>query len=253
MLLGDCQERRGLIASAWATYRQAASHFRQHGDARSEEAKLRAAKLQVQVPRLTLEATKVPGLTIVRGDTRFDEGVLGVALAVDPGKHRIEARAPGYEPWVGEVTIRASERKSLLIPALEPKSEPKQPALTASAAPSEHGAWWTAGLITGAAGLVTVGVGALLGGLAAADVNQAEEDPTLCGPSHVCTPRGREVIDRADRLAIGSTVLVSAGGAALVAGFVMALLDEPKPSEESAWVAPLMGPTEAGLSIGGRF
>lgn len=254
ILLAECQERRGLMASAWASYRQAAARLRQLEDARAPAVQQRADALNVKVPRLTLEATTVPGLVILRGETRFGDGVLGVPLAVDPGTHRIEARAPGHAPWSGEVTIRASERKSLIIPAL------KKSGATANGSGgvvdverSAHGTLWTVGLVTGATGIVTIGVGALLGGLAAAEVSEAEDNALLCGDDRVCTPAGAEHIAGAERLAVASTVLFSVGGAALLTGFVMVLLDEPEPAELSATVTPWMGSSGGGLSVGGRF
>lgn len=255
LLLAECQERRGLIASAWASYRSAAAGLRKRDDPRAEATSVKAEELLATVPRLTIVASaKVPHLEIIRGETVFDDGVLGVALAVDPGTHRISARAPGHLPWSGEVTLRASERKTITIPALaqEPTAPPKAETPVA-VAPSEHGVWWTAGFVTGALGLVTVGAGAVLGGFAAADVAAAEDDPTLCGSDMVCTPEGLDLIDRADRLAVSSTVLLSAGGAAMVAGFVMVLLDEPRAQEPSARLAPWLGPSGAGISLTGGF
>ncbi len=258
LLLGECQEKRGLIASAWASYRQAASRLRALGDVRAPMAKQRADVLNVQVPRLTIEATSVPGLEIVRGDTHFGDGVLGVALAVDPGTHLIEARAPGFLPYKGEITIRASERKTLVVPALIPapaKASTKD--ATTPLAADGHGPWWTAGLITGAAGIVTLGVGALFGGLAAAKIANAEEDETLCGVNKVCSPEGISLVEEADRFGIASTVLLSVGGVAVASGFVMLLIDEPETRESakksSASVTPWFGPTGAGISVGGSF
>lgn len=254
LLLAECQEKRGLIASAWASYRSAATKLRNLGDARAATAQTRADALNVKVPRLTIAATTVPGMEIVRGETRFRDGVLGVPLAVDPGTHRIEARAPGYESWVGEVTIQASEQKTIQIPDLKKKAPSATSATTTRVVAKEHGALWTAGLITGAAGLVTIGVGALLGGLAAAEINEAEEDETLCGANHVCTPAGIDQVETAEGLAVGSTVLFAVGGAALLGGFIMVLVDDPEPSSEmSVNVMPWLGPGGAGMGIGGSF
>ena len=230
MLLAECQERRGLLASAWASYRQAAARLRKAGDERAVEAAQRAETINARVPRLTITATVVPGFEITRGDTRFDDGILGVALAVDPGTHTLHVSAPGYQTWVGEVVIRPSERKSVNIPPLvavgvEPKgSTAPAPASSDQQSDAGYAVWWTAGLVTGATGIALVGVGAVLGGLAAADVDQAEDDDALCGADRQCTAAGLEHIARADRLANGATAMFVIGGAAVVAGFVMVLV-----------------------------
>lgn len=256
LLLAECQERRGLIASAWASYRSAAAGLRKRDDPRAEATRIKAEELHATVPRLTIvAAATVPHLEVVRGETVFDDGVLGVGLAVDPGTHHIAARAPGYLPWSGEVTLRPSERKTITIPALAlVPAPPEETAVSVTRiGPSEHGSWWTAGFATGAAGLLTVGAGAILGGFAAADVDAAEEDETLCGSDLVCTPEGLDTIERADRLAISSTVLLSVGGATMLAGFVMVLVDEPQPAEASVALAPWAGPGGAGLTAWGSF
>ncbi len=254
LLLAECQEQRGLIASAWATYREAAARMRKLDDPRAEATAARADELFTKVPRLTLLASsKIPNLEIVRGETHFGEGVLGVALAVDPGTHRIEARAPGFLPWSTEVTLRASERKTLTIPALVPTSE-STPARSpqATSRMDTHGPLWTAGFVTGGLGLATIAAGALTGGFAAAEVRAAEDDPALCGPDRRCTASGLEAIERADRLAIASTVLLGVGGAALLGGFVMVLLDEPA-ATEAAWLSPWVSPEGSGLTFTGSF
>ncbi len=255
MLLAQCQERRGLIASAWASYRQAAARFRKLDDDRAGEAQLRSERLHIKVPRLTILASVVPGFEITRGDTKFGDGVLGVPLAVDPGTHRIQARAPGYDPWTGEITLRPSERKTITIPALDKATVTAALPTVASPLQSAQspGMLWTAGLITGASGIVSIGVGALLGGLAAVEVDEATSNDSLCGSDLICTPAGTAKVAGAERLAVGSTVLLSVGGAALISGFVMVLLDEPRPNESAALVTPWISPTDAGVSVGGIF
>jgi tetratricopeptide (TPR) repeat protein len=239
-LLAVAHDKRGRVASAWAAYRQAIRLLRQAGDPRQEEAKARADALEAKVPRLTIVATEVvPKLQIIRGDAVFGDGVLGVALALDPGKHRIEVRAPGYEPWSTEVELSASERETLTIPTLVPREDAAEPA-----AGLEHGTLWGVGLVTGGVGIVSVGIGALLGAIAAADVNRAESDELLCGLDRVCTAEGSELIERAERQAIASTVLMAVGGAAVVAGFVMVAVDVPGKSES---VALVIGPGQVGL------
>jgi tetratricopeptide (TPR) repeat protein len=245
-LLAQSHDKVGLIASAWAAYRQAARLLRKEGDPREAEASAHAAELEPKIPRLTLVASKVvPRLEIARGDTVFGDGVLGVALAVDPGTHHIEARARGYRAWSVDVVLAASEKKTITIPELEKLSADEvEPWVV-----DDHGVLWGVGLVTGSVGIVSLGIGALLGAMAAADVNEAESDDSLCGADRVCTPEGAELIDGADDKAIAATVLLAAGAGALVAGFVMVAADRPaRPgSSESARLEVLVGAGHLGL------
>ena len=261
LLLGRCQERRGLIASAWVTYRHATNELNEREDPRADEARSKAAALEAMVPRITMTmADKSPDIDIWFGKTRFGVGVLDVALAVDPGTHRIEVKRANHESWSREVKIGFSERKTIAIPALKatttPATRTSKPSdsRTATATPT-HSIWWTIGLVTGATGIVSLGVGGLLGGFAAAALDQATDDPALCGFDRTCTPEGRAKIDHAERLAVGSTVMFSVGGAALLAGFVMVLADRPTTGEDRAKVAvtPWLGPGVGGLSVGATF
>jgi hypothetical protein len=262
LLLGECSERLGRLAAAWAVYRQAAAHFRASGDSRREVALTRARELEPKVPKLTLRAAlRLPKMRIQRDDTDFGIGVLGVPLAVDPGPHRLEVRAEGYEPWTMDLELKPSERRTIEIPALQrlAPAEPDSPG-SAPARPRGRGPLFYGGVITAGAGAASVAVGALLGASASRDVSAAESSEALCGASRLCTPEGRELVNRADRKAIAATVTLSLGAAAVATGLVLIIADPGEsPREGDRATGPRLDlrpmPTRAGggLALGGRF
>jgi len=252
LLLATCSEHQGRIASAWASYRQAAFLLQAAGDTRFTEANDRAIELEPKVPKLIIvPAARVPGMEVWRGETRFSAGIFGVPVAVDPGPQRIEIRAEGYKTWSTQVNLKASERVTVAIPALV-KDSPPPPVVVLR---SHRGTLFTAGVITAGFGVASIAVGALLGAAASREVHNAETDDSLCGLDKKCTPAGMDAIESADAKAVASTVMFSIGGAAIIGGFVMVLLDKGSIEEADsvASVLPLIGPTGGGLSVTVRF
>ncbi|MEQ9319807.1 MAG: hypothetical protein RIF41_11660, partial [Polyangiaceae bacterium] len=252
LLLGECYERLGKLASSWAAYRQAAARYRAARDAKREVALTRARRLEPKVPKLTLlTAQRLPGMRIMRDDTEFGVGVLGVPLAVDPGVHRLEVRAHGYEPWVLEVELKPSERRTLDIPTLTRADADET---TGAKVYRGRGPLFYAGVIVAGTGVASVASGVLLAASASRDVNTAESTPELCGASRICTPEGRDLVDRADRKAIAATVTLAAGAAAVATGFILVVVDPgASVAEVGVHVGPLVGPGVGGLTLGGSF
>jgi hypothetical protein len=252
MLLGECYERQGRLAAAWATYRQGAALLRATGSSRAEVLAARAVALEPKVPKLTLLAREVrPGMRVLRDDTRFGAGILGVPVAVDPGAHRIEVTAEGFQPWSTEIELKASERRTLEIPPLKRAAPTKPDAVAVS---TGHGSLFYAGVISAGAGAASLAVGALLAASASRDVRVAETNDTFCGPDRLCTQDGLDLIATADAKAIGATVTLSVGAAAIAAGFIMVIVDPgASPAERSLSFAPLVLPKGGGAAASIRF
>lgn len=252
LLLGECYERLGKLASSWAAYRQAAARYRASRDAKREVALTRARQLEPKVPKLTLlTAQRLPGLRIVRDDTEFGVGVLGVPLAVDPGAHRLEVRAHGYQPWVLEIDMKPSERRTLEIPMLTRAEAQEGVSVRVHRG---RGPLFYAGVIVAGTGAASVASGILLAASASRDVSTAESNPELCGASRTCTPEGRDLVDRADRKAVAATVTLAVGAAAVATGFIFVVVDPGASSADVGLVvSPLAGPGIGGLTLGGSF
>jgi hypothetical protein len=115
-------------------------------------------------------------------------------------------------------------------------------------------------VITAGAGVATIGVGTVLGLVAARDIHTAESDDQLCGQDRQCTDEGYALIERADREALGSTIAIAAGSVLVVTGFVLVVVDPRTASEEGeprlgveAQLAPWVGPGVQGIGVAGRF
>ncbi len=114
--LGDCYEQRGKLASAWATFDDAAVLARQTSDARGAEATRRADLLKRELPYVTL-VTRVPveGLVIRQNGQPIDAATWNTAIAFDPDDYVFDASAPGYQAWSAQRTVRRRDRVELVV------------------------------------------------------------------------------------------------------------------------------------------
>jgi serine/threonine-protein kinase len=267
LYLADCYEGLGRVASAWATFRDAAAQAKAAGQGeRDRVARQRASQLEPKLYRLTLDVTApdTPGLKVQRNDSEVKKAVWGSAVPVDPGTYTITASAPGKKTWTGKVQIPDGPgAQAFAIPALEdapaeapPPPPPPPPKVTEPAPPpaeppppSGLGTQRVAGIAVGAVGVLALGVGAGLGGAAIASNNSAKSAcPTVqCGDQN-----GVDASHRAGTFADASTGLFVAGGVLAVTGLVVILTapSKAKAPEKKAWIAPAVGAGFAGLSAG---
>src|SRR3954466_6152226 len=110
LYLGECYERVGKTASAWATFREAASLASTSNQAdRARVASGRAQELEPKLSRLSVElapdVASIPGVVVRRGSQRIEPSLYGTPLPVDPGDYRIEVSAPGYETWATPIKV----------------------------------------------------------------------------------------------------------------------------------------------------
>lgn len=263
--LADCYERTKQTASAWATYREAASAAQ--AMRRTDWEKLATARADALEPKLARLTVKVEEpadkIEVKRDDSVVSKASWGVPLPVDPGAHTVEAAAPGRRPFKVTVTVaKDGEKKDVVVPKLEvdaaqaaaPAATPLTvagPATPASpVADAGSGSGQRAiGYVVGGVGLVGLGVGGVFGLMAMGKASDAKKDCPDDGP---CASRSAvDASEDARSLGTISTIAFAAGGAALVTGVVLVLTS---PRESAALrVVPSAGPQTAGLSLGGRF
>lgn len=163
--LGDCNERRNRVASAWISYRAAQSLALTRNDpTRAEFAKKKAEGVAARYSTLTINVEKSePGLKVTRDGAPVDDGVLGTALPTDPGPHTIEATAPGKKPVTLTVTIPEGAPSAKVIkiePLVDAGSTTPPPP---PPPPKEAGDGLSTGQILGlagvGAGVVAMGIG----------------------------------------------------------------------------------------------
>jgi hypothetical protein len=264
--LATCYEHIGKLASAWGLFRDAIAQATKAGDVkRRDYAQTQADALEPRLPRLTISVLEHPpaGLVVARDGAPIDTGALGVALYVDPGAHAITASAPGFEAFSRTVTLVEGKAETLAIPVLAAVP------VRATAPPRSSGEGHAATLppervisptrkyvamAIGAAGVASIGIGLLFGGKANSALNDAK---ALCGANLVCSTddyaRGQQLIRDTRSEATISTVLVAAGGAAIVTGAVVWLTGRGPRERGTAQIVPVTYDRGSGLAVTGRF
>lgn len=273
LYLGECYERVGKTASAWASFREAASlATNSNQPERARVATTRAQELEPKLSRLTVElAPEVAGLqgvAVRRGNQRIETSLHGVPLPVDPAEYRVEVTAPGYEPWSTVVKVDAGGNASVRVPALvkapeapspaaapppsghaSPHSSP--PATAAEAAPdSGLTTQQTLGIVVGGAGLVGIGLGSYFGVRAISQNSDAEQH---CPRSPLCDDQtGADLTKQAQKSARASNIAFAIGGGLVALGAVV-YLTSGKKQEDRVALVPVLGPGTAAGSLVGRF
>ena len=116
--LGDCEERRGKIATAWEAFSEAKALARSTSDARGADAETRATALTAKLPYITVKiATKPTGLVVKRDDKDIS-AALDHEVPIDPGTYQLEASAPGFVTWHQQTQVAIGQHAVVEIPAL---------------------------------------------------------------------------------------------------------------------------------------
>jgi hypothetical protein len=275
--LALCHEKEGKTATAWSEFKEALGVAR--ADGRDDRVKFATDHIAAVEPRLSrLVVTvgadaKIPGLAVTVDGTQIGEPAWGIATPFDPGPRRVAATAPGREPWENTIKLGAeADQQTVAVPLLAQASTPAVSTATATPAgsstttpppagpPSDDGAsaesdgstQRVAGYVVGAAGLVSVVVGGVFGGLAMSLEGDAED--AGCTDETCPTPEALGYSNDAGTDATLANVFVF-GGIGLVAVGLIVVLAAPDDSQEAVAAAPpvvpWVGPSEAGLV--GRF
>lgn len=255
--LAGCLETIGRTASAWAAFREAADMARRASEEeREEKAERRAAALEPGLSRLrVVVAAPAPGLEVRRDGAPLLEGSWGEALPVDPGRIRVEARAPGRRSFAVEVEAAGAGRTATVeIPALAEAATSAAPPRDAPAA-AAGGAQRAIAYAAGGIGLAGVAVGAIFGLRAGAAWGEAQRQHCRTGAR--CDDEGVALAAEADTAAILSNVAFAVGGAGLAAGVIL-LVTAPDEGAQRARaarlvIAPAVGASGGGITLQGRF
>lgn len=242
--LGDCREKLGKLASAWAAFRKAEAMAKRAGgdDKRQAEAARRATVLEPRLSNLVIDvAQRVDGLVVRRDDEVVDAAVWNTPLPVDPGTYAITAEAPGRAPWHASVKIAAgATRRVVEVPPLAPAAAApaSAPAETAAAQwppprpemrppPQRRSAWTATRAIS--AGLAVVGAGALGTGIYfGVHARSLDDRANQRCPGSVCNdPEGLRLNSDAKTSASRANISYIAGGAALATAVVLWFVGAP--------------------------
>jgi serine/threonine-protein kinase len=280
LYLGECYERIGRTASAWATFREAASQAEAGGQTkRAKAAHERITKLEPELAYLTIEVAEgtrtLAGLRIRRDGADAGSGIIGAAVPVDPGPVKVDVSAPDHESFTVTVRVQPRAHQTVLIPTLAavepshaadvaavapvaaPAREPQKPAEQPASAPkpppeakNEGSTQRIIGLSVAGLGLVGIGVGTYFGIAAAGDEKKADHE---CSPTECPDQAELNHSTDAHRHATISTIAFATGGGLLAVGAVVYFTAPKKKAAPSMAVTPLFAPGFAGLRVGGQL
>jgi hypothetical protein len=241
--LGDCYDRLGKTASAWATFKQALAMARASSQPDREalaservtdlESRLSRVKLLVEAP------AEVDGLQIQLGGVVIPRASWGSPLPVDPGIQKVEASAPGYQPWSTDLDVPAGATSTeLAIPPLV--HSPASSSSVVAAPPSEPASepavrgsgQRTFAYVLGGVGVAALAAGGVFGYLAY-DKNKTSLDHCLRDEPNACSPQGKTLRDDAESYATIANIGAGAGAGLLLTSAVL-LLTAPSSRTESA-------------------
>ena len=271
--LGDCREKTGKLATAWATFLKAASQARSAGDQpRETEARSRASALEPRLSYLTIsvpDANRVEGLVIKRDDVTIDPALWNQGVPIDAGAYEISGQAPGHEPWSTKVSIQGEAQKaSVEVPRFKQLADLSK-AVTAKPAPvpvAPHtddrdddevrrvapGRWTT--LRKTSVVVAAVGVASLAGGLGfGLEAKSLERQANAICPDTTCGDAHALSLNRsAQHDALASDVLFCVGGAAVAGAAVLWFVGAPHAAERVT-LAPVVTHDRVGIAFAHSF
>lgn len=267
--LANCHESEGKPASAWAEFSEAMARAKRDGD--NERAQLAEEHVRALEPKLAhLSIGLAPGAAVAGLIVKFDarelsSATFGLQIPVDPGRHQIEASAPGKQTYTQTFETPALPTNlTVTVPALQdspvaaapaPNAAPLPVAQTvpASAPPAaESGRSHTGLIVSGVAtGLFAIGTG-----VTGALYSSKRSDFNAANSSGDESRTDKH--DSAQTL--GTVNLVCAGGTLVSAGLFIYFLaasgshENPPSASARKWlVAPLVSPDSAGILLRGAL
>lgn len=236
--LADCYDRVGRSASAWALFLEVEERSRRAKQPDRERiASERAKALEGKLSKLELHvstAHQVPGLELMVAGSPVPNASWNVPLPVDPGKVRIEARAPGRRPWSTQIDVPegpASLTAEVPELARAPVAKTSQPK-PEGPSPPEGSSFRTLGLLTGGVGLAAIAVGGFFG-YRAYSLNHDSKAECRTDAPNACTSRGTSLRQDAQFAAKVSTI-ATISGAVLAVGGVTLIVSAPSPVERAS-------------------
>jgi hypothetical protein len=237
--LADCWEHIGRLASAWAAFLEVAERTHARAEAERERAaRARAADLEPKLGRLVVRVgldARRDGLEVRRDGELVRDSLWGVAVPVDQGDHRVEARAPGMAAWSSLLHVADGERAGIEVPRLTPAANPPSTEVS-SAAPAVKPAPVTGdAMVVEASGpnrapaIVALGASVALAGLGVAGIVEHDQKVSdynankSCPPIDTGNPTGTcaDLVSSADTWKTLSIVGFVGSGAALVTGVIL--------------------------------
>jgi hypothetical protein len=258
--LAVCHEKEGLLASAFAEFREARAMAER--DNRPDRITLADEHMHAMEPKISAlvitvdPGADVPGLTITRDATPIGRATWGARIPMDPGEHVVEASAPNKKPWKTTVTVLVDGNvQTVSVKALEDATPAPPPVVAAAvdahgpssppdAGPSPKGlsSQRIGALVSGGAGVVALGVGSYFGIRAIDDHNASN------------APGNVSLNNDAKLSADTSTATMIVGAAGLAVGaFLWFWVPRPSTEAKAVTLLPSFAPGRGSLDVAGRF
>lgn len=139
--LALCHEELGLLATAWAELNDSLALALRDGRADREEiARGHLRALEPRLPRVTVELEDrepPPDLEVVMDDVVLRPAALRTPIPVDPGDHRLVAKAKGRRAFELRFSAAEGQLQALAVPSLPIEAEAPPPPLAPPPAPPE--------------------------------------------------------------------------------------------------------------------
>lgn len=256
--LAECLEHVGRVATAWTDYLEVADAARAAGLAdRDRYARARADALQPRLARLTvrvsIEAARTPDLEVTRDGEALGRAQWATAIPLDPGEHEITASAPGKQRWTTKVKVEEATALEVTVPALEDARAAAPPIAPPPIAPPPGlSRLHVAGIVTGAVGIVGLGIGTGFGVAAIVKKNESNS-AGFCDAANTCDATGKGLRRDSLHAATASTIAFVAGSAAVAASAVLLVIAPSSPRRPPAGAALSLGIGPGSLSLAGRW
>jgi hypothetical protein len=238
--LALCHEAEGKLASAWLEFTEVL-RLSQGGDAAKLAERVKIAKehlsaIEPRLPKLVVNvdaASRVDGLSVTANGSPRSEATWGVPLPVDAGDVTIDATAPGHQAFRTVVHAENGKQVTAAVPALEvspaasPGPQPGKGHIAGSSETSsaaQGSSLRPIGLVVGAVGVLSAGIGTYFGVTAMSKWNQSNTD---C-PGGRCSASGAQEAHDAKTAASIADVTIGIGAAAIITGAVLYFVGAPK-------------------------
>jgi hypothetical protein len=217
-----CHARLGRTASAWQEFTEAAARADKEGQSDlAKDARSHASELGAKLSMLRLSKSgDTPGLTVTIDGK---PGAFGAPLPLDPGTHKLEAKAAGYVTWNKDVEVpQGPADVPQEVPALtkDQSAPPPNPGDGDKPPPHKHEKKpWSmppVAIASFAIGGVTLVTGIATGAASIAMTNTLSDK---CKPS--CPEPERSNLSTANALANVSNVTFAVTGVAAIVGIVV--------------------------------
>jgi hypothetical protein len=261
LYVGHCLQQLGRYLEAHKAFTAVVKQTTQRGDTKYEPTREAALAqlglLEPRIAKVVISLVDVPsGLAVTLDGTALEEKDLGSPMVVEPGTHKIEARATDMAPVSREVRVEAGESKTTILTFKKLDATP-QLAATESAAPKPDATQQapfpmrTIGFVAGGVGLAGMTVFTVAGLMAKSTFDRMSE---ACGATGCSEPAQLSDIDKGRSQQTLANVGLVVGLVGLSAGAALVVLGGRDSGNDARATVAVSGlPGGGTLSYAGKF